>query len=248
MSKKLLAVSLSSIAMLLGLVGCKSRNKNTNTNNNNPSSDTTDSTETEVTITKIEDLYKKDELKTAGGKTAEALNVEGTVTGLNGTKGFYIQDDTAGVLIYYGSYSGEKTEVAIGNKVQVNSKFTNYGMTLETNGAPDSVKVIESSTKQATAKDVTDLSTLKWEDQSQLINISNAELASTADSKGNFTFKLGETTMDAHASSSDSALSSTLSGMKVGDKLNLKNVYYGYFSSKPQITVISADRLEKITK
>lgn len=149
-----------------------------------PSESASTSTVTPVGTTSIADVLKAGFDETAG--TTE-FTFEGTVVGLIGDNSYYLQQGDAGIYVYKTAATGN----AIGKKVKVVSKITNYNGLIETDYATSAT--VTGDGEAITAVTYT-TKTFKKENQCTLANIKGLKYESGSISLGNsamLTFKEG---------------------------------------------------------
>ena len=139
-----------------------------------PSESTSTSTVTPVGTTSIADVLKAGFDETAG--TTE-FTFEGTVVGLIGDNSYYLQQGDAGIYVYKTAATGN----AIGKKVKVVSKITNYNGLIETDFA--SSATVTGDGEAITAVTYT-TKTFKKENQCTLANIKGLKYESGSISLG----------------------------------------------------------------
>ena len=149
-----------------------------------PSTSTGDTSVTPVGTTNIADVVKAGFDGTAG--TTE-YTFEGTVVGLIGDNSYYLQQGDAGIYVYKTAATGN----AIGKKVKVVSKITNYNGLIETDYATSAT--VTGDGEAITAVTYT-TKTFKKENQCTLANIKGLKYESGSISLGSsamLTFKEG---------------------------------------------------------
>lgn len=250
MKKNLLFTLLASTLLTIGVSACKKTVE----------PETTTTTQEEVTDhDTIKSLYENETLKTANNTVKQAFTFIGTVTGFDGSKGCYIQEDGYGLYVYRGSADTTTPGfdgIEVNDKIKVGTSASNgvknYGGVIETNGAPALIeKVGQGDT--ITKSVISSYSDIKFEKQSLLTQVTcELTVSSVADEKLNVKVKFDETneiTIHFSNSSSDKeAVAKTANGLQVGEKIKLDNTHLSYYSNAPQFVVLQSSEVTKVNQ
>lgn len=254
MKKNLLFTLLASTLLTIGVSACK-KTVEPETTTTQDQDQVTDQVADHDTI---KSLYENETLKTADGTVKQAFTFIGTVTGFDGSKGCYIQEDGYGLYVYRGSATTTPgfDGIEVNDKIKVGTSASNgvknYGGVIETNGAPILIeKVGQGDT--ITKSVISSYSDIKFEKQSLLTQVTcELTVNSVADTNLNVKVKFDETneiTIHFSNSSSDKEAVATLAnGLQVGDKIKLDNTHLSYYKNAPQFVVLQSSEVTKVNQ
>ena len=196
------------------------------------------------------DVKVLDSLAKARANTEDVVQIEGIVTtgiGYWGGKGFYIQDQTAGLYVYGTSWT---TDVKQGDKVRLIGKVSAYSNELQIQ--PTSLEVVSSGNKlpETQLVDATGVNDAK---QGELVTIEKATITELAASGtyGTFEFKAkdekGNSVLVRHDNRNGSSYEDFLKSFKEGDLISVTGIA-SQFNDAYQLKPRGLDDYELVNK
>ncbi|MFE4708160.1 endonuclease [Peribacillus simplex] len=173
------------------------------------------------------DVKVLDSIAEARTNTEDVVQVDGVVTtglGYWGGKGFYIQDETAGLYVYGSSWPAD---VKQGDKVTLIGKVSAYNKELQIQ--PTSLEVVSSGNELPEIQKI-DASGVNEETQGELVTIEKATITELAASGtyGTFEFKAedteGKSVIVRHDNRTGSSYEDFVRNFKVGDVISVTGI------------------------
>lgn len=186
------------------------------------------------------DVKVLDSLAEARSNTEDVVQIEGIVTtglGYWGGKGFYIQDETAGLYVYGNTWI---TDVKQGDKVRLIGQVSSYSKELQIQ--PTSLEVV-SSGNELPASQIVDAAGVNADTQGELVTIEKATITELAASGtyGTFEFKAkdteGNSILVRHDNRNGSSYDDFLKSFKEGDIISVTGIaaqYNDTYQLKPR--------------